>query len=428
MRSRNAEIVIYDKVKKYTKEEIKAILDSKITISNYCFIYHDKDIYTSEDADKEEIPLGKKIGDLKDFHYHIFIKCKDAWDFEYFGKWFGIASNNVNKLKCKYEVAIGYAIHFKQNNKYQYSASEVISKNNDYAVIDAEEEKANKEIFDFDNVPLIEYKKKYNQNAKELRNLKTLYDNYLEIKAKEKLSRSMQVIYINGTSGSGKTTFAKALALKMFNNAYEISISSSSNDALQDYEGEKCLILDDLRGDAFKMADLLKILDNNTNSSAKARYKNKMMQRCELIIITSVRDIENLYNKDNEGEEMKQLYRRCKTSFNVCKIDNKYYATMKVYNEVKNCYEAVKQLDITEIIEEEIRSNLNRNVPWENTLAEMGAVENYDLNIKERADLINRQQKEYYDNHNKQMREDIKNGAYSKKGKKINQTWCEDFL
>lgn len=44
-------------------------------------------------------------------------------------------------------------------------------------------------------------------------------------------------------------------------------VSSSSNDPLDMYMGQKGIIFDDLRDEAFEFADILKLLDNNTSTA-----------------------------------------------------------------------------------------------------------------------------------------------------------------
>lgn len=81
------EIVIFDKVKKYTKEEIKKILDSK-TMKDYSFIYHDKDT-----NDK---------GEHKDNHYHIMCQFNNPVPFASIAKWFGVEVQNVSKRRIRF--------------------------------------------------------------------------------------------------------------------------------------------------------------------------------------------------------------------------------------------------------------------------------------------------------------------------------------
>ena len=95
----------------------------------------------------------------------------------------------------------------------------------------------------------------------------------------------MNCIFITGASGTGKSTYAKQIASE---NNLSVYISSGSNDVLDDYQGQDCIILDDLRPSCMGLSDLLKMLDNNTASTVKSRYKNKVLE-CKMIIITTTR-------------------------------------------------------------------------------------------------------------------------------------------
>jgi hypothetical protein len=117
--------------------------------------------------------------------------------------------------------------------------------------------------------------------------------------------RNVNVTFINGAAGFGKTTFAKKLCE---DNSKSYCISLSSNDPLQDYKGEDVLILDDLRDSDFKFTDLLKILDNHTKSIARSRYNNKAFIGNE-IIITSFVSLDLLYSSLSDPTR-DQLYRR----------------------------------------------------------------------------------------------------------------------
>ena len=120
----------------------------------------------------------------------------------------------------------------------------------------------------------------------------------------------MNVMYLFGEAGTGKTTWAKVLAKQK---GYSVFVSGSSNDPLEGYMGQECIILDDVRGSDWKINDLLKMLDNNTNSLVKSRYNNKLLNDCKLMILTSVQSIEDLYSnlKEHESEPIEQLKRRC---------------------------------------------------------------------------------------------------------------------
>lgn len=67
-----------------------------------------------------------------------------------------------------------------------------------------------------------------------------------------------------------------------------------------------------------KFMEVLKMLDNNTNSSVKSRYNNKDLSNCKLIVITSVFKPNELYKviQDGDNEEpVEQFYRRLKHHF-----------------------------------------------------------------------------------------------------------------
>jgi adenylate kinase family enzyme len=125
----------------------------------------------------------------------------------------------------------------------------------------------------------------------------------------QKKDRNMKVIYIQGESSAGKSTYAKKMAEDKNMSYY---VSSSSNDVLDSYKGQDCLILDDLRSDSMTFSDLLKMLDNNTSSSVKSRFKNKSLIYCKLVIITTTQPLDDFIEKlpKSTTEDSTQLKRR----------------------------------------------------------------------------------------------------------------------
>ena len=152
------------------------------------------------------------------------------------------------------------------------------------------------------------------------------------------LDRQMNVIYIYGGSGTGKTTYAKQLAI---NKGLSCYISSGSNDPLDGYKGQDCLILDDIRPGDFLLSDFLKILDNNTQSTVKSRYKNKLLE-CQYLIVTTSFDIPVFFDLllDSEGESVKQMERRCTLKIQM----NTSTMTTYVYQPVSGIYKKVSIL------------------------------------------------------------------------------------
>ena len=143
-------------------------------------------------------------------------------------------------------------------------------------------------------------------------------------------------------------------------------VSSGSNDILDGYMQQPVLILDDIRPSTLGLSDLLKLLDNNTASTVKSRYKNKALY-CDLIIITTVLDIDSFYSTvfKNSDEPIMQLKRRCGTYI---KMDsehiyislwdsykNDYSEPLEYENDVINIYRA-DHAKTTQEIEENVSS------------------------------------------------------------------------
>lgn len=343
-RLRNCEIVQYDDfAPQLNKEFIQEVINSHDCIEHYAFVHHDKDL--------------KEDGQPKAAHWHIFLHFNEAQSFEHVASWFGVGVNYCNKFKSKkWQVAFAYAVHFFDNKKYQYPVEEVTS-DLDYTAM-LEELDCDRKIpdkIDFEQNTILFYRKKYMYNAKKLREVIELYNNYLVVKAKERKDRNMQVVYITGPAGIGKTTVAKVIASYKYPNE-EIFISSSSNDILDGYQGEKCIILDDLRDDAMKYADLLKFLDNNTNSSVKSRYSNKQLVRCELVIITSVKSPDELYLGVNESKT--QLYRRIREYMAVAgSIDKELIITDFIFDPKFGKFKQLHKINVTQMVHQFLDKN-----------------------------------------------------------------------
>ena len=116
---------------------------------------------------------------------------------------------------------------------------------------------------------------------------------------------------ISGQSGTGKTTKAYKLAVNLYPHSY--TTASTPNDLLQDYTGEKCIIIDDFRPQDFPFIELLALLDPyHRQKTHRSRYYNRPLAT-ELIIITSIYTIDQIidhYAWNHPKEDMKQLRRR----------------------------------------------------------------------------------------------------------------------
>ncbi len=271
------------------------------TIKQWAYILHDKD-------------------DTRP-HYHIYISFgNSSCDTAMVAKWFQLGYTDENgaehsgeqfieRVKGRRTDVLLYLTHGNdsQKNKHQYSPDEVIA-NFDFQVEiknaqilgDFEKHSYAEQIAYVDSLPVSEKATVYTK----LKKLWELHCARLSLNA----DRKIKVIFICGKGGTGKTYYAKKLLASL---KYDFCMSSSGNDSFQDYMGQKAIILDDLRDTTFELADLLKILDNDTLSSVRSRFSNKLF--CgEMIVITSSVPLVYWYKNAQLGEHdtLDQLYRR----------------------------------------------------------------------------------------------------------------------
>ena len=305
-------------------DNLQKVLDGKKCISEWAYIIHGKD--KKEDG-SSVVP-----------HIHLALKFDNSYDSKYICKWFDVPEQCVNKIKGKWVDILKYLTHKNAPNKYQYSDEDVIC-NFDYnkALEDSSKkvDKRKVEIMDkIVNGEIREYNYYEHMSIEEYDRYKKSIDNAFKYRVDKikGVDRSMECIFISGDSGSGKTTMAKDMAKEKGLSYY---VSSGSNDVLDDYKGQDCIILDDLRPSCMGLSDLLKMLDNNTASTVKSRYRNKVLE-CKLVIITTVLPLEEFFSHvfENEKEPVVQLQRRCRTyikltkknmSIGMWKVDSKEY-------------------------------------------------------------------------------------------------------
>lgn len=245
-------------------------------------------------------------------HYHIVIKFRSPMPFDTIKNRFpyGFIENAKSIKAC-----VQYLVHLNDKSKEQYSWDDIKTNCKDmtpYKILSlSQQEITIQGIMEAINDGKI---REYNQFtaipielwAKHKSRIENALTYYRERVCMDK-NREINVIFISGPTGMGKTTFAKNFCE---GSKKSYCISSSSNDPLQDYKGEDVLILDDLRGDSFKFHDFLKLLDNHTMSSSKSRYHNKPFIG-DTIIITATRPIAGWYFNES-SEDKHQLYRRVK--------------------------------------------------------------------------------------------------------------------
>lgn len=321
--------------------DLKSICDNFAYIKQYAYILHDCD---------NNKP-----------HYHIMIQCYDTQSSERLARDFGVSDNQVEKSKSKkkthqYDDMLLYLTHQNAPDKFQYPFENVIS-NFDYLVfMDKKKNELSSNARKNEIVNLIQEGiiKEYNltnfitssEYIKFERVIRSAFS-YRE-KLLKTFSRNMNVIFIHGCSGCGKTAYAKEFCEKK---GLDYFISSSSNDLFYGYLGQPCVILDDLRGFSFDFSDFLKLLDNNTNSTVKARYNNKNLVEVQYLIITSSMNllsfIRSLLNSDNENilqvkRRIGTIIRMDKDFLYVSSWDNttsSYSDELKFINDISKRYE-----------------------------------------------------------------------------------------
>ena len=314
------------------KVDIQATCMKYQSIKKWAYILHDKD-------------------DTRP-HYHIYLNFgTSSISTTDIAKWFDLkyedekgehtGENFISKIKGRATDMLLYLTHGQadQKFKYQYLPTEVHA-NFDFT---QEIEKA-KIIGDFDNysyaqmltyiktLPLDEQIPSYNK----LEKLWRIHCKWLCLQS----NRDIEVVFIYGEAGTGKTTYAKKM-LERLN--LDFAISSSSNDPLQDYMGQKAFILDDLRDETFEFNDLLKMLDNNTRTSVKSRFENKVFNG-KMIVITSPVPINRWYKglntRNTYYDKLDQLYRRISTYIIVS------HKHIEIYDGVENNGTLKKQLNV----------------------------------------------------------------------------------
>lgn len=302
------------------EEKIKDVVENQKVVSKWAYILHDKD--------------KKADGTPKNAHWHIELRLKEARESSSIAKWFGVPDNFVGACKSKsckhlkFNDMLAYTVHKCKPDKYQYDLSEVKTNVEDLKeIIDDYEERVNGKPVKFKKkneeleriIAMIAQGeiREYNITdkidsilySKHTREIKSAFEYRRQILRQQ--DRNMEVYYFSGDAGAGKTALAKDIAK---NKGMSYFVSSSKNDVLDGYAGEDVIILDDLRPASFELCDLLKFLDNNTNTSVKSRYHNKIIE-AKIIIITSVYSLDNFFDATVQNERIhepiKQLKRRC---------------------------------------------------------------------------------------------------------------------
>lgn len=315
----------------FTPEYVQKLCDEWSVIKDYAWILHDKDV--------------KADGTPKEEHIHLMLRFKTAVPTDaILAKLKGVCEvQQLEKMK-KWNSALAYLCHKNAPDKYLYDDAEVHS-NFDW-LTDAEKALSGNVrlsliLNQIDQGIIKQFNISEYMSIEEYTKWKHQIDNGFAYRLEKikGVNREMDCIFITGDSGVGKTTLAKEMCE---NKGYSVYISSASNDVVDDYKGQDAIILDDLRPSSLGLSDLLKMLDNNTASSVKSRFRNKVLE-CKLIIITSTLPIDKFFSQvfESENETKIQLMRRCESYITMTKDK----ITYRLWNKATREYDVFPSVD-----------------------------------------------------------------------------------
>lgn len=295
---RNVE-VMQEVERGFTLQFVNDICAEWSSLKDYAYILHDKD-------------------DTRP-HIHLMLRFhKPVPTSAIINKFGGVIEfQHLNKCYA-WNSAIAYLTHRNRPNKHQYTDDCVFSNydwkkdaqdalNSDKSKLEALAEKiASGECrqYNYTNYITDVFYSSYKRKIDALFQYK-----YDALALENKGDRNMELMYIYGGSGTGKTTFAKFMCNKLGMSYY---VSSGGKNPLDNYGGQDVIILDDLRPSDYKFNEFLKLTDNHTSSMVSCRYYNKSLVWCKLMIITSTLKISDFYAnmQESDGEQAKQLKRR----------------------------------------------------------------------------------------------------------------------
>lgn len=332
-----------------TVENVVEVIKNVVRPKRYAVILHDKDI----DDDKQPVAP----------HIHAMLEFDNSHSVGKVARQLNDKAQYIEVWKQSENNGYSYICHRTANaeNKHQYEPESVIA-NFDYPAklqsISNEVKQKSKgspvkislllDMLYNGTITKAELEAKLtgSQYGRYHRQVEDIYARRLQneaerFKAKMKSeNRQVNVIYIYGQSGTGKTSLAKEYARKQNQDYY---ISGSSRDLFQDYEGQHTLILDELRPQIIPYQDLLRILDPYSESvNLPSRYRDKALA-VDLIIITTPYSPYDFYKKsmtnanNKKTDSFKQLLRRLTLIIHM----DKDYINAVEYNYSTNKFENI---------------------------------------------------------------------------------------
>ena len=328
----NQELIdeIGDTVLTYDEQYIKAFFNKYDNdVIEYAYILHENDV--------------NEKGEVEQAHYHICMRKINGSNFGFDVLKSAFPVGKIERGRT-WEYMLQYLLHKNAPEKTQHTIEEIIT-NIDGGTLDlylkstpsVKKRSALERNFDKLQDDILEYKIFQYQFREQLatnkmfRKLMAEFDTKIEKSfvaqkvgwyEKYKHTRSLEVIFIEGGGGCGKTALAIAYCQQR---KWSYYIASDENDPMQDYASQDCLILDELRDDTFSYSSFMRILNTYTGTTVKSRYHNKAFTG-EAIIIPSYLPLSEYYKPDVKKKKkyvadesfygdnsLVQLHRRIKT-------------------------------------------------------------------------------------------------------------------
>ena len=314
----------------YDEKYIQAFLDRyKEDSIEYAYILHKED--TNENGETEKA------------HYHICIRNINGSNFGFDVLKSAFPVGKIERGRT-WQYMLQYLLHKNAPEKTQHTIEEIIT-NIDGGTLDlylkstpsvkkrsALERNFDKLKDDIINYRILQYQFREQLGKNTLyRKLMAEFDTKIEkafaaqragLYEEYKHTRSLEVIFIEGGGGCGKTALAMAYCQQR---KWSYYIASDENDPMQDYASQQCLILDELRDDSFSYSSFMRLLNTYTGTTVQSRYYNKAFTG-EAIIIPSYVPLNEYYKPDVKKKKkyvadenyygdnaLVQLHRRIKT-------------------------------------------------------------------------------------------------------------------
>ncbi|WP_415623033.1 Rep family protein [Liquorilactobacillus satsumensis] len=302
------------------KRRVDSLIDN-YNLDKFAMIQHAKDVNAE----------GKRVKP----HIHLVMTFKERVAANSLGKVFGDQPQQFermtkrgNSAKKGADNAFMYLIHQTDNSrdKYQYRVEDVVA-NFDYANFvsrkraqidpkdiiellgagEIQEEQARAMMMGISANTYFKYSRRISEVALGANKLK--FEKWLKNKIETK--ESIKVIWIYGGAGTGKTRYAVEFADKRKISFFK---TVTTNDPFEGYNGQKILIIDELRPETLKYPDVLHLLDPMSyEKKTVARYHNSNIM-ADFIFVTTPYDPLTFYEKitklDRSVDSFEQLRRR----------------------------------------------------------------------------------------------------------------------